>query len=225
MRAGLFACTLLTAPVVANVPPPVSVEHAAFHRLVFANEDVAVLDNLFPPGSDSGFHLHPRELFYVIVAPAMVSTQKPGQAIRPLPPIVAGSVGYNVLTAEPFIHRVVNHDRQPFHLIGIEIRRPAPLGDKALVRGPGYVQVFDNLRLRAWRLILAPGQSAPPVRQEGPGVRVVVRGGSMTVSEVGHPDQLLVVENGDFQEVTPGNAHAIENSGSTTIELVEVELK
>ena len=56
---------------------PVRVEDAPFHRLVFANADYAVLENIFPPRSDSGFHLHPRELFYVIVASAKASTQRP----------------------------------------------------------------------------------------------------------------------------------------------------
>ena len=206
---------------------PVRVEDAPYHRLVFANADFAVLENILPPNSDSGFHLHPRELFYVIVAPALASTQRPGQPLRPLPPLVSGSVGMNVMTSEPFIHRVVNHDDRPFHIVAVEVRRDSPSGRPIVERGPesGFVAVHDHPLLRAWRLILEPGQSVPPLRPGSAGVRIFVRGGLLALSSDRHPDQRLAMAAGDFEQLKPGSAVGLKNVGSSPIELVDLELK
>ena len=222
-----MAWLILTS--LALAPPadatPVRVENAPYHRLVFANADYAVLENVIPPDGDSGFHLHPRDLFYVIVGPAKASTQRPGQALRRTPPFVAGSVGMNVMTAEPFIHRVVNHDRKPFHIVAVEIRRASPSGRAIMERPSGYVTVHDHPLLRAWRLVLEPGQSAPPLRPGGEGVRIFVRGGMLAVSSDQHPDQRLTVAAGDFEQLKPRSAVGLKNVGTTPIELVDVELK
>ena len=50
-----------------DTTPPV--EQASFHQLVFANKDVAVLNNLYPPSGVSSFHAHYRDLFAVIIQP------------------------------------------------------------------------------------------------------------------------------------------------------------
>jgi hypothetical protein len=226
-----LALTFLSSPVLAasaaSAGPIVSVENATFHQLVFANEDVAILNNLYPAHSDSGFHLHPRELFYVVVAAAKASTQKPGQPLQTPDMAPTGSVGFNVMTSEPFVHRVVNGDRRPYHVIAVEIRRPAPLGAPLSARdqSAGYQQIFDNNRLRAWRIILAPGQATLALTQAANGVRVVVRGGLLLTSHAGIPDQTLALENADFAFQSAGSTRTLRNVGKTTIELVELELK
>ena len=212
----------------APTGPFVSVENATYHQLVFANDDVAILNNLYPPGSDSGFHSHPLELFYVVINPAKASTQKAGQPIKTPPSMApAGTVGFNILTSEPFVHRVVNGDTRPYHVIAIEIRRASPLGGPLSDRGDRsvYTQVFDNGRLRAWRLVLQPGQKAPAFTQLAIGVRVVVRGGLLVTSQPDLPDQTLALEKGNFAYQPAGTTRALRNSGKTVIEIVELELK
>ena len=90
---------------------------------------------------------------------------------------------------------------------------------------PEYVQIFDNPRMRAWRLILAPGQSAASISQANKGVRVVVRGGLLTTMMPGLQDQQLALRTGDFAVQPVGATRALKNSGTETIELVEIELK
>jgi hypothetical protein len=226
LALALFASPALSAQA-APPTPVVSVENATFHQLVFANEDVAILNNLYPPHSDSGFHLHPRELFYVVVAAARASTQKQGQPLKTPEMAPAGSVGFNVMTTEPFVHRVVNGDSRPYHVIGVELRRSAPLGGPISVRdqSAGYQQVFDNNRLRAWRVVLNPGQATVAFKQAANGVQVIVQGGLLLTSQPGIPDQTLLVENGNFSFQVAGGTRTLRNIGKTTIELVELELK
>ena len=79
--------------------------------------------------------------------------------------------------------------------------------------------------MRAWRLILEPGEAAAAISQGGDGVRIVVRGGLLTTSAPGLPDQTLALKAGEFAVQTKGATRALRNSGTETIELVEVELK
>ena len=214
----------MAAAAPAAVPYP-SVEHATFHQLVFANDDVAILNNLYPPQGDSGFHLHPRDLFFVAVTPSLNSTQRRGQPVTMPLRQPAGVVGFNLVGTESFVHRVINNADQAARFIAIEIRRPAPSGDAPSVRGDGYVQIFDNHRLRAWRVLLEPGQSAAALTQRANGVRVVVRGGVLRTQRPGIADQTLALEPGNFAYQDAGETRTQHNAGKTTIELVEIELK
>lgn len=203
------------------------VEHASFHQLVFADEDIAVLNNRYPPKGDSGFHAHHRDLFAVIVQPSPSSGQSPGKPLTAAAPYPAGATAYSPVGDEPRIHRVINDGDGVFQIIVVELRRPGPTGTAISSREavPQYVQILDNPRLRAWRLILAPGQSVPAIAQDGKGVRVVVRGGMLTTSTPGLQDQQLALRPGDFAVQPPGETRALANSGTETIELVEMVLK
>lgn len=205
--------------------PPV--ENASFHQVMFANEDFAVLNNRYPPGGDSGFHTHYRDLFYVVIQSAPQSGQRPGQPLAEVPPVPVGTAGFSAVGPEPRTHRIVNSEAGPSQFIVIELRRARPVGAEVSSRDavPQYEQILDNERMRAWRLILEPGASAQSITQGGSGVRVVVRGGLLTTASPGLPDQTLAVQAGEFTVQNAGSTRALSNSGAETIELVELELK
>lgn len=208
----------------AAVPP---VEQASFHQLMFANDDVTVLNNLYSPGGDSGFHAHYRDLFYVVIQSQPQRSQRPGQPLTAAPILPVGAAGYSPSGTEPRVHRVVNGDGGISQFIVVELRRASPLGNAMPSReaAPQYVPIVDNPRMRAWRLILEPGQSVPAIVQGGNGVRVVVRGGLLTTTAPGVPDQTLALRAGDFAIQKGGATRALRNGGTETIELVEMELK
>jgi mannose-6-phosphate isomerase-like protein (cupin superfamily) len=214
---------------IAQQPPaePMNpVEHASFHQLVFADEDVAILNNLYPPKGDSGFHSHDRDLFYVVIQGSQSSVQNLGKPLGASTAAAAGTVGYGNIGSR-VVHRVVNDGNGTFQIIVVEMRRATPSGKAISSREAAtqYVQIVDNPRVRAWRLILMPGQSAPAITQGNKGVRIVVRGGLLTTSVPGQRDQDLAVRPGDFAIQQAGAKRALKNSGTETIELVEVELK
>ncbi len=232
-RIGAFGlCLFLTAQPSAfaqqssseNVVP---VEHADFHQLVFADEDIAVLNNLYPPKGDSGFHAHYRDLFHVVIQPSLSSGQNLGRPLTAAPMVPAGTAGYSAVGADPRVHRVVNGDKSTYQIIVVELRRSNPLGNAIPSRETAsqYVQILDNPRIRAWRLMLEPGQSAPAISQGGKGIRVVVRGGLLTTMTSGLQDQVLALRPGDFAVQPIGVPRALANRGTETIELVEIELK
>ncbi|QDA56738.1 hypothetical protein [Thermomonas aquatica] len=230
---GAFGfCLLLAAHTFAFAGQPpsetaVPVERASFHQLVFADEDIAILNNLYPPNGDSGFHTHYRDLFAVIIQPAQSSGQGLGKPLTAAPMYPMGAAAYSPVGAEPRTHRVVNGDKSTFQIIVVELRRANPSGNAISSRdsAPQYVQILDNPRMRAWRLVLEPGQSAPAISQGDKGVRVVVRGGLLTTMTPGSQDQSLALRPGDFAIQPAGATRALKNGGTDTIELVEMELK
>ncbi len=228
---GLFGCLAAQSSTFAetakseNYPP---VERASFHQLVFADDDFAVLDNLYPPGGDSGFHAHYRDIFYVVIQPGQGGrSQKIGEPMAAVPKPVAGDAAFGGLGGEPRIHRVVNGDKSAAQFIVVELRRAKPLGSTASSREDSkrYTQIADNPRLRAWRLVLEPGQSTASISQIGKGIRIVVRGGILSTISPGMPDQILALRSGDFSIQYPGFTRALTNTGTEAIELVEMELK
>lgn len=194
---------------------------------MFASDDFAVLNNRYPPGGDSGFHTHYRDLFYVVIQSAPQRSQRPGQSLAEAPLVPVGAAGYSAVGGEPRTHRIVNGDTGPSQFIVIEMRRAKPMGTDVSLRetAPQYEQIVDNERMRAWRLILEPGESAQSIKQGGSGVRVVVRGGLLTTTSPGVPDQTLALQAGEFAVQGAGSTRALRNSGAETIELVELELK
>lgn len=216
---------VLAEQVQGETYPPV--ENASYHQVVFTDDDLAVINNLYPPGGDSGFHAHARDLFAVIIQPSESTSQSPGGQPRPASSVQAGTAIYSPAGTPPRVHQVINANTGTFQIIVVELRRASPLGSATSTReaAPQYLSIHDGPRLRAWRLTLQPGQSAPPITQGGKGVRVVVRGGLLTTTVVGVPDQTLALRPGDFAIQPAGSTRAVRNDGAETIELVEIELK
>jgi len=208
----------------AEFPP---VENASFHQPVFADEDFSVLNNLYPPGGDSGFHTHYLDMFYVVIQAGQASVQNLGKPATAGPRFAAGTAAFGSLGGEPRVHRVVNGNESTYQIIVVQLRRTEPRGNAVSSRetAKGYTQITDNSRLRAWRLILEPGQSAASISQLGKGFRVVVRGGLLTTISPGLPNQILALKPGDHAVQSAGTSRALTNSGTETIELVEIELK
>jgi hypothetical protein len=144
-----------------GAPPPV--EHASFHQLIFADEDIAVLNNVYPPNGDSGFHTHYHDLFAVVIQSSPSSGQGLGKPLTASTAPQVGAAVYSPVGAEPRTHRIVNSDKGVAQYIVIELRRTKPFGKPTSSREPSYEKIVDNPRIRAWRLILKPGQSTLPI--------------------------------------------------------------
>ena len=127
----------------------------------------------------------------------------------------------------PITHKGSNVGTTPFHNIVVALLKPQPAGFTAGSRAnvPAYAQVVDNERVRAWRLVLEPGQSVPAITQQAPGLRVVVDGGEIIESVPGELDRAKALRSGEFFWQDGGVTRAIRNSGSTRVEFVEIELK
>lgn len=236
LKAALLAATLV-AVACAFVQPAVAqdeglgvpIEQAPYHLPVFTNEYVTVLNIYIPPQRNTGYHTHSRDSVSVNVEDADQTNQNLGQ---PQPgPAQRSQRGRATFTAYskegPRTHKASNVGTTPFHNVSVIFNRPQPGGFSPSSRAgvPGYVPLMDNERVRAWRLVLEPGQSVAAITQQAPGIRVIVSGGDLLERVPGQPERGMSLKLGEFYWQDPGVTRAVRNSGTTRLEVVEFELK
>jgi hypothetical protein len=84
---------------------------------------------------------------------------------------------------------------------------------------------MDNERVRGWRLVLEPGETAGSFTQTAPGVRIVLDGSEIAELVPGQADRGMNLRMGEFYWQDPGMIRAVRNAGTTRLELFEFELK
>jgi hypothetical protein len=228
LEASLLVCALtLALPAAAQEEgPAVPVDKAAYHVPVFRNDYVALLRVNIPPQRSAGYHIHSTDQISVLIEEADQAGQVLGQAPTPPRRNPRGGVTYTAYSKKAMTHRVNNVGATAFHNIVITLRDAQPgRFSPGLREGAGYTQIIDNERVRAWRLVLEPGQTAAAITQNAPGLRVIIDGGEIAEIAPGEPDRGMALRLGDFYWQEPGATRAVRNIGTTRVELVEFELK
>ena len=225
---GVLAAML---PATAQVEgPPVPVDKAAYHWPIFRNEYVMLLRVYMAPGKGSNYHIHSLDQISVLIEGTGNAGQVFGKEVSQPKDVVkdrGGSVGFTAYSKKgPFTHRSTNVGKIPFNNLVVGLLKPQPGNFQPEAReGAGYTQIFDNERARAWRLRLDPGQSAAPVNQTGPGMRIIFSGDDLTEIVEGQMDRGLALRSGDFYWQDPGTRRVVRNTGTTPLHLTEFELK
>jgi hypothetical protein len=228
LKALLITCLLASAhPAMAqDEGPPVPVEKASYHWPIFRNEYVMLLRVYMPPGKGSNFHTHSLDQISVLIEAGANAGQVFGKERTKPKAGTRGNVGFTAFSKKQFTHRSTNTATTPFNNLVIALLKPGPGAFLPQARDvPGYRQLFDNDRARGWRLQLEPGQTAGPITQTAPGLRVVIDGGEIAEIVKGEMDRGLALRPGDFYWQDPGPVRAIRNTGTTAINVVEFELK
>jgi quercetin dioxygenase-like cupin family protein len=211
----------------ATDPVVVPVESAPFHFQVFENDYVRFLNVLIPPGKVGAYHRHSIDFAQVIVE----ATDRLEATVLDKPmglvSLKTGQVLFAGYSKAPLIHQVANAGQTSFHVMGIEIldSQPGRFSPSTRTDVPAYTSVLDNERVRGWRLVLQPGESAAPITQTAPGIRMVVQGGDTVEGARDEPDHELNLGRGDFVWQAAGTTRAVRNVGTSPVEWVEFELK
>jgi hypothetical protein len=208
----------------AEKPTVVPVKKAPFHRFTFEDENMALENVTLPPGKSTSYHLHDQDLVFVITSGARITNQVLGKEPTELE-FKLGEVRFASYTKTPGVHQIVNIEKdKTMQILAVAIVYPEAGRYTVSTRPAKYEMALDNDRVRAWRLKLNPGESAPAIRQTAPGARFVVAGGTIAEKRNGQPDQPLVLKNHDFASM-PAEERGVENIGNTPVEIVEIELK
>src|SRR5262249_39694610 len=119
--------------------------------------------------------------------------------------------GFAYYTKTPGTHQIINLEKDnAMRLQAVGIVYSEPGRYSVSTRPAKYEVALDNDRVRAWRLKLHAGETAPPIRRTTPGARIVVAGGTAE-KRTGKPDQPMVLRNHDFMVV------AVEERGMENI--------
>jgi hypothetical protein len=235
MKLLSLACWMLVAASASLTPAvgaaaeekAVAAKDEPRHRPKLENDQVRILDVEIPPGDQTLFHTHDLNYAFLMVNEAHLRNEvagKPGTTDIKIP---AGLVGYYRASEGAYTHRFINIGNDLFRAIGIELLRPAPAPavSAPLPSSSGYVTVLDNERVRAYRLVLEPGQSAPAVTLQGSSVRVAGTGGKLLQQTPGGEATEIQLEPARFQWRAAPSTHSLENAGATRVEIYEFELK
>lgn len=223
-----LACALAGPAAAQNKEAGVPIVKAPYHLPVFTNEYVTVLKIFIPPGRNTGYHIHSQDSVSVNIVPADMTNQNLGSSeVTRGERAQRGRAAYTAYSKEgPRTHKATNIGQTPFHNISFIFRSaPGKFTPSSRAAVPGYAQILDNERVRGWRLVLEPGQSAAAITQTSPGIRVVLDGGELIESVPGQPDRGWMIGSGEFYWQEPGVTRGLRNAGTTRIEIEEFEIK
>jgi mannose-6-phosphate isomerase-like protein (cupin superfamily) len=225
---ALCGLAFANAAKTQEAPSPVPVEQGAYHVPTFRNEYVTVLNVNIPGKRTTDYHIHSHDQVCVVVEdypPEAYSQPLGGPPGQPRGAAL-GEVSFIAYYSKHYTHRAINPGTLPRHSICAELTGPKPFGFTAAARDvPGYTQVLDNERVRAWRLVLAPGQAAPAITQHAPGLRIIVKGGEIAEVLPDKRERGMMLRPGEFYWQNAGVTRAVRNIGTTPVEMVEFELK
>jgi mannose-6-phosphate isomerase-like protein (cupin superfamily) len=222
-----LACLFAGAAGAQEETAAVPIEKAPFHLPVFRNEYVTLLKIDLPPHHNTGFHTHSTDSVSVNIEDAEMANQLPGEKQTPPRHSKRGQASFVAYSKEPpRTHKATNMGETPFHNVSFLFNNPRPAGFTPSTRAAnGYTQIMDNERVRGWRLVLAPGETASTITQTAPGLRVVLDGGEIAELVPGKADRGMNLRMGEFYWQDPGTTRAVRNNGTTPLELIEFELK
>jgi quercetin dioxygenase-like cupin family protein len=225
----VLACALPRPADAQTTETPVPIVKAPYHRPVFTNQYLTLLDIYIPPGRNSGYHTHSQDSVSVNIVVGQQTNQDFGSETI-TPPAGGGERGratfFPYVKEGPRTHKATNIGPTPFHNVSFLLTSPTPYKTTPSTRAVhGFTQVMDNERVRGWRVQLEPGQSTGQMTQSAPGLRIVVVGGEIAELVPGVADRAWWLSQGQYFWQEPGTTRSIKNIGTTPVDFVEFELK
>jgi quercetin dioxygenase-like cupin family protein len=220
--AGLVSLSLIGFSAHAQTPVPILRE--PFHHLRLDNSLVRIFDVKVPPWKTTLYHIHAEDYVFVTFGDSILKSQILGQNEEDLI-LKSGEVRFK---SGPITHRVRNEGGKTFHNLTIELLRPfsgkassspdTPLGKHQTI-------ALENDRIRVVRTVLRMGQSTGFYTHRGPGVAVVVKGGTLLTRTEGRGMEARSLRSGTFTWRESASSHSISNTGRREIELIDIEIK
>lgn len=223
MSTLMGLCWMALSNVHAAAQSAVPVEQEPAHHLVLQNEHVRVFHVQLPAGAVSLWHVHTRDGISVRIGDATIQDEPLGGPAKTFE-LHRGAVSFGATPVE-YTHRVNNIGPTSFDNVYIELSG-APGNDnrnsaEPEARGPAE---FENERVRVLRRVLAPGEATELHAHPANAVAVVVTPGTLQVTQADGTVRTLEPQPGAVQWVAAGTIHALHNTGSAPMEIVDVEL-
>ena len=121
-----------------------------------------------------------------------MANQLPGEKQTPPQHSKRGQVNFTAYSKQgPRTHKASNMGETAFHNVSLlfNYAQPGRFSPSSRSGVFGYTEIMDNERVRGWRLVLDPGQTAAPFTQTAPGLRIVLDGGEIAEIVAGQPDR------------------------------------
>jgi hypothetical protein len=218
IRLGLsFFLTVLSVCVMAQEPVPVFEE--PYHRLVFEDGSIRILDLRMAPGDTSAFHVHRNAIAYIGLNGSQIWLDVPGLDSRSIylpDDFWGGDIEY---PEAPFVHRIANVGKEAFRLMAIEHLEPRT----GQVFPEGYLSGWTSLDVNPYFLIHRRMLQPAELFGETLHGSCLLIGRGEGLVQLTRDEQTNSFGHGDWQYITSGHSHIqFHNAGMKPIEVVLV---
>jgi hypothetical protein len=221
MLVGVIVPNTSTAQTPEGVVP---VTGEPYHKIRFDNGRVRMYEISAPKGAATLMHEHRADSFNVFFRAAEI-TNEPYSGNPVVAKISAGQVGFASTAKGPYSHRVVVSGDASFHVIAMELMSPAAAASTAMPRsGPAFKVALENARGRVYRLALVPGESSDVFTRPSGTAVFAISAGRISESIKGSSTRLWDFDSGHFRWIDSIQTLSVKNEGTTSIELVEIEV-
>jgi uncharacterized protein (DUF885 family) len=223
----------------------VPVYHEPHHRQLFVHGTTRILEGQFPPGDTSWYHTHTEPILYLTLS----GSQQRGQVLgddwnrgrggeggaapaapapgRGAPPAGGRGGGPAVRPTSttsyiesPVTHRIQNVGDRLYRFMAVT---NASAGDEsASDHGFQGRAELTNRWFRAYRIIVPPGGKSEGHTHAADAIIVQVAEGKGVISG---PMTWELAEQGSWAWFEKGAAHTISNTGTTPLEVIEVDIR
>jgi quercetin dioxygenase-like cupin family protein len=194
------------------------------HHPIFENEIVRVWQTVLPAGESTLWHRHNFDNVAVTISDAKLRVEPlEGSAVES-----ETKMGDVAFRSASYVHRAISVGGTTYHNFLIELLKP-PNGMKNSTPSKNESErkpVFENERVRAYRVSLAPGESLATHTHPYAGLALVLTSAEIAIKTEGSKEiQRVKVSVGQARWRPGPVTHSIQNVGKTRFEAVDIELK
>ena len=210
---------LLMHSLKLNAQDTVAASKEPFHKNVFENQYVRVLDLHIAPGDTTLFHKHEIPVVSVSLHPVRTGSQTIVDDKGPKVQSLDRRITFDGFYQSPRVHRVWNRDTSIFHWMDIEVLSKGDRVLEAPLALDGFTQVFDAPPVRAYRLVLK-GKQKLDFKRTAPLLIVgISNAGNIKANKKSFSKQ------GDFLYVQPSKQTSLTNKEGQEYTFAVLELK
>jgi hypothetical protein len=231
MRRLLFllSCCVAVTPSfhAADAPQekPLPVTKEPYHKTVFENDALRIIDVQIPPGQTCKYHVHVIPSAVIYLTKSTNKSQPWGETDpkkfldRTLNP---GESRYAPYDTQPLTHRVTNTGIGPFRVFDIELLHSKPATAPTFAKlPPQAVPQWEDKLARMSKVALAPGAKCEVGADGHARLLVGITGGFVAASDANNAKPMKWADYRFFAAQTP--IHLV-NPGTETAEALLLEL-
>jgi quercetin dioxygenase-like cupin family protein len=214
-------------PAMSRVPQTVKsveIKDESHHHLKFENEFVRVWETVLPAGEVTLWHRHNFDNVAVTITDAKLGMEALNRV---------GTVGESetkmgdvAFRSASYTHRALNLGSTLYDNLLVELLKTPGASQIPAKDDNGRKPVFENDRVRIYRISLAPGESVLMHTHPVAGLALTLRPAEIAIKTEGTDKiQELKVAQGEVRWRPGPVTHSVKNVGKTRFEAVDVELK
>jgi hypothetical protein len=222
MRIGILLIFFLGFFLICQSQVLVSKEPR--HHVVFANDQIRLLNVLLPPGDTTQYHLHSTPSLFITFS----ATHTASQLINKQPVEGHSKPGdtwfENLLPPHVKVHRVWNMDTSTYHVMDVELLEKDSGFTTPALALPHLQLKIDTPWVRSYAATLNQGQELNIGKHRSALVLVCMNNATLQITRPGSSHQ-EVVEAAKFYILTAGESFALKNNGAAMANFTLVELR